>query len=40
LETVGDLGTLPERLQIEVSASKSVVSWMALIGAWARKPSG
>ena len=38
-ETLGDLDTLPERLQAEVSASKGVVSWMAIIGAWARRPS-
>lgn len=37
LETLGDLDTLAERLQAEVAASKTAVSWMALVGAWARK---
>jgi hypothetical protein len=36
LETLGDFDTLLERLQAEVAASKSVTSWMAIIGAWAR----
>lgn len=39
LEPLGDLATLPERLQAEVAASNSVVSWMALVGAWSRKPA-
>jgi ubiquinone/menaquinone biosynthesis C-methylase UbiE len=38
LEPLGDLSTLPERLQAEVAASKRVVTWMALVGAWSRKP--
>jgi ubiquinone/menaquinone biosynthesis C-methylase UbiE len=37
LETLGDLDTLPSRLQAEVAASNTVVSWMALVGASARK---
>jgi ubiquinone/menaquinone biosynthesis C-methylase UbiE len=37
LETLGDLDTLPERLQVEVAASKGIVSWMAIVGAWARR---
>jgi len=36
LEKLGDLDTLPERIQAEVAASNTVVSWMALIGAWSR----
>jgi ubiquinone/menaquinone biosynthesis C-methylase UbiE len=37
LEKLGDFDTLPERLQAEVAASNGVTSWMAVIGAWARK---
>ena len=39
LEPLGDLNTLRERLQAEVSASNSVVTWMAMVGAWSRKPA-
>jgi 2-polyprenyl-3-methyl-5-hydroxy-6-metoxy-1,4-benzoquinol methylase len=39
LEPLGDLNTLPERIHAEVTASNSVVTWMALIGAWSRKPA-
>jgi ubiquinone/menaquinone biosynthesis C-methylase UbiE len=39
LEPLGDLSTLPERLQAEITASKRVVTWMALVGAWSRKPA-
>jgi len=38
LKPLGDLDTLPERIQAEVSAANSVVTWMALVGAWSRKP--
>jgi ubiquinone/menaquinone biosynthesis C-methylase UbiE len=37
LRPLGDLNTLPHRIQAEVSASNSVVTWMALVGAWSRK---
>ena len=37
LEKLGDLDTLPERIQAEIAASNTVVSWMALIGAWSRR---
>ena len=37
LHALGDSSTLLERLQAEVAASNSVVSWMALVGAWTRK---
>lgn len=37
LERLGDLGTLPLRLQTEVVASKTVVPFVALVGAWSRK---
>jgi len=39
LEPLGDLNTLRERLQAEVAASNSVVTWMAMVGAWSRKPA-
>jgi hypothetical protein len=38
LEMLGDLDTLPERLQAEVTMSRSVVAIVALVGAWVRKP--
>lgn len=38
LETLGDLDTLPERLQKEVASSNTVVPWLALVGAWCRTP--
>jgi hypothetical protein len=37
LEPLGDFNTLRERLQAEVAASNSVVTWMAMVGAWSRK---
>jgi SAM-dependent methyltransferase len=37
LEKLGDFDTLPERLQAEAVASNGVASWMAVVGAWARK---
>jgi len=36
-EFVGNLDTLSQRLLAEVEVSKSVVAWMAPVGAWARK---
>jgi len=39
LESLGNLETLPERLQAEVEASNTVASWLAPVGAWARRPS-
>jgi SAM-dependent methyltransferase len=36
LNSLGDFTTLPARLQAEVAASKGVVSWMAIVGAWCR----
>ena len=38
LEKLGDLDTLPERIQAEVAASNTVVSWMTLVGAWSHRP--
>lgn len=38
LETLGAFSTLPERLQAEVSASSTVVPWVALVSAWCHTP--
>ena len=38
LETLGDLDTLPGRLQKEVASSNTVVPWLALVGASCRSP--
>lgn len=38
-EALGDLDTLPERLQSEVAKSNTVVTWQALVGAWSRRPT-
>ena len=38
LEQLGDLDTLQQRLQQEVASSNTVVPWIALVGAWCRKP--
>ena len=40
LETLGDFNTLSERIQAEVVASNTVVSYVPLVGAWSRKPNG
>ena len=37
-EALGDLTTLPQRVQAEVAASNSVVSFLPLVGAWSRRP--
>src|SRR5437868_12171493 len=39
LESLGDLATLPQRLQAEIAAANTVVTWMAMVGAWSRKPA-
>ncbi len=38
LDALGDLSTLADRVQAEVSAANTVVSFVPLVGAWARKP--
>ena len=38
VEALGDFGTLSARLQSEVAESKSVVPYVALVGAWSRQP--
>ena len=40
LEALGDFETLSARLQAEVAASKTVVPYVALVGAWSRKLGG
>jgi hypothetical protein len=37
-EALGDLDTLPERLQAEVAASNAVTPLPLIFGAWARRP--
>ena len=39
LEPLGDFAMLRERLQAEVAASNTVVPFVALVGAWSRKPA-
>jgi hypothetical protein len=39
LDKVGDLDSLQARLQAEVAASKTVVTWPANVGVWARRPT-
>jgi ubiquinone/menaquinone biosynthesis C-methylase UbiE len=38
LEALGDLDTLPARIHAEVTASNTLVSFVPLVGIWARKP--
>jgi ubiquinone/menaquinone biosynthesis C-methylase UbiE len=38
LEVLGDFETLPERIQAEVAALNTVVSFVPMVGAWSRKP--
>lgn len=38
LEGLGDPATLAGRVQAEIEAAQALVSWMALVGAWVRKP--
>ena len=38
LEPLGDFETLAARMHSEVTASKSVVPYVALVGAWAHRP--
>jgi SAM-dependent methyltransferase len=39
LESLGEFDTLRERLQAEVTASKTVVPYVAMVGAWSHKPT-
>jgi hypothetical protein len=36
LDKVGNFDTLHQRLHEEVATSKTVVPWLALVGAWCR----
>jgi SAM-dependent methyltransferase len=36
---LGDLDTLPARLEAELAASNGPATWLGLVGAWCRKPS-
>jgi len=38
LEALGDFDTLASRLQSEVAQSKTVIPYVALVGAWANRP--
>ena len=38
IENLGDLSTLAERTRAEIVAADAVVPWIALVGAWSRKP--
>jgi SAM-dependent methyltransferase len=38
-QTLGSFDTLPERLRAEVVASKTVATWMVIVGAWSRRPT-
>jgi ubiquinone/menaquinone biosynthesis C-methylase UbiE len=38
LERLGDLNTLRQRLQAEVAGAHAVVPFVALVGAWSRRP--
>jgi ubiquinone/menaquinone biosynthesis C-methylase UbiE len=39
LQELGDLETLPDRIWAEVAAANTVVSLIAVVGAWSRKPA-
>ena len=39
LDALGDFDTLPERIQAEVAAANTVVSFVPLVGSWSRKPT-
>ncbi len=38
IEALGDLSTLAERTRAEIVVADAVVPWIALVGAWSRKP--
>jgi hypothetical protein len=39
LETLGDFGTLPDKIQAEIAASNTVVGFVPLVAVWSRKPT-
>jgi ubiquinone/menaquinone biosynthesis C-methylase UbiE len=40
LDALGNLDTLSDRIQAEVTASNTVVSFVPMVGVWSRKPDG
>jgi hypothetical protein len=38
LEALGNLDTLSDRIQAEVAAADTVVSFVPMVGVWTRKP--
>ena len=38
LDALGDLDTLSDRIQAEVAASNTVISFVPIVGVWSRKP--
>jgi hypothetical protein len=40
LDSLGDFDTLPQRLQAEVATSKTVIPFVAMVGAWAHNSAG
>jgi ubiquinone/menaquinone biosynthesis C-methylase UbiE len=38
IEAFGDLDTLPERLQAEISTKNTIVPWQGVVSAWCRVP--
>jgi hypothetical protein len=38
LEDLGDFETLPNRIQAEIADANTVVTFVAMVGAWSRKP--
>jgi hypothetical protein len=39
IEELGDFDALPQRIQAEVIAANTVISFIPLVGVWSRKPS-
>jgi ubiquinone/menaquinone biosynthesis C-methylase UbiE len=39
LTPLGDLDTLPARIEAELAASNGPATWLGLVGAWCRKPT-
>lgn len=38
-QSLGEFDTLRERLRAEVVASKTVATWMVIVGAWSNRPT-
>ena len=39
VDALGDFDTLTKRVQVELAAANTVVSFIPLVGSWSRKPS-